>query len=44
MAEVKYTPKRFSKLTFKAALGVDNGDYIGNSVGGTVGIQLRIKN
>ena len=44
MAEVKYTPKRFSKFTFKAALGVDNGDYIGNSVGGTVGVQMRIGN
>lgn len=44
MAEIKYTPKRFGKLTFKAALGVDNGNYIGNSVGGTVGIQLRINN
>lgn len=44
MAEVKYTPKRLHKLTVKAAFGVDNGSYTGNSVGGTVGIQLRIRN
>lgn len=44
MAELKYSPKRFSKFTFKAALGVDNGTYIGNSVGGTLGIQFRVHN
>lgn len=44
MAEVKYTPQRFSKFTFKAAFGIDNGSYLDNSVGGTVGIQMRIGN
>lgn len=44
MAEVRFSPVRLERWSFKAALGVDNGDYIGNSVGGTVSVQFRIKN
>lgn len=43
MAEVRFSPLKLKHWSFKAALGVDNGDYIGNSVGGTVGVQFRIK-
>ena len=43
MAEVQFSPIKLKHWSFKAALGVDNGDYIGNSVGGTVGVQFRIK-
>lgn len=44
MAEVKYSPARLKNWGFKVAIGVDKGSVIGNSVGGTIGIQLRIKN
>ena len=44
MAEVRFSPIKLKHWSFKAALGVDNGDYIGNSVGGTVSVQFRINN
>ena len=44
MAEVKYSPARLKSWGFKAAIGVDKGSVIGNSFGGSVGVQLRIKN
>lgn len=43
MAEVKYAPARLKNWGFKAAIGVDKGDYIGNSVGGTVSISYQLK-
>ena len=43
MAEVRFSPIKQKHWSFKAALGVDNGDYIGNSVGGTVGVKYIIK-
>lgn len=44
MAEVSYSPLKLKKWTFKAALGVDGGNYLGQSIGGTIGIRLRIRN
>lgn len=44
MAEVSYSPQRFKVWTFKASLGVDGGNYLGSSVGGMLGIQLKINN
>lgn len=41
MAEVLYTPRRISCLTFKAALGIDRGSFPGNSIGGTIGMRYR---
>lgn len=43
MAEVKFTPAGYDKWTFKAALGIDSGDLIGNSVGGTVSINYKLR-
>lgn len=43
MAEVRYAPVRLKNWGFKAAIGVDNGDYMGNSVGGTVSISYNLK-
>lgn len=42
LAEVRYTPRRFSHLTVKAALGMDRGNFPGNSFGGTIGIRYEI--
>lgn len=44
MAEVAYSPQRFRLWTFKASLGLDNGNFLGNSFGGMIGIQLKLDN
>ena len=44
MAEVRFSPARLKNWGFKAAVGVDKGSVIGNGIGGTIGVQLRIKN
>lgn len=43
MAEVKYSPARLRHWGFKAAVGVDKGSVIGNSIGGTVSISYKLK-
>lgn len=43
LAEVRYNPPKLNKWTFKAALGIDNGDLLGNSVGGTISVNYKIK-
>lgn len=43
MAEVRFSPLKLKHWSFKAAFGVDNGDYIGNSVGGTVTVNYKLK-
>ena len=44
MAEVAYSPQRFKVWTFKAARGVDGGNYLGKSMGGMLGIQMKLNN
>ena len=44
MAEVKYSPARLKNWGLKAAIGVDKGSVIGNSVGGTVSVNYKFKN
>lgn len=43
MAEVRFCPHKLKHWSFKVAFGVDNGDYIGNSVGGTVTVNYKLK-
>lgn len=42
LAEVRFSPTKLKHWSFKAAIGVDNGDYMGNSVGGTVGVKYNL--
>ena len=39
MYEVGYQPKQLCGWSFNAALGWDQGDYIGNSVAGMITIK-----
>lgn len=41
MAEVRFSPARLKNWGFKAAVGVDKGSVIGNSVGGRVSVNYK---
>lgn len=42
MAEVSYTPQRIGFLTVRGALGMDRGNFPGNSFGGTLGLKIEL--
>lgn len=42
LAEVAYSPSQLGIWTFKLGLGVDGGNYLGKSVGGMVGVRMKL--
>ena len=41
MAEIKFSPVKLKCWSFKTAMGLDKGSYIGNSFGGSVSVTYK---